>query len=138
MPEATIVWGNGKMELSGTHLRYLYAIYEISQDAPDVRSASVAEKLRVSRPSVARMLGALAEEGLVVKEPYGRILLTEEGLCVAEEFSLRVHLLEERIPRMGLELSEEDVFETARAVAAILPDGAWRRTPRGGIRRPAV
>lgn len=120
-------------ELSGTHLRYLYAIYEISRSAADVRSASVAEKMRVSRPSVARMLGVLMEKDLIEKEPYGKIHLTETGLRMAKTFDLRVRFLEERIPRMELCLSEVDIFETACAVAAILPDEVWR-----GTRQPAV
>lgn len=61
------------MELSGAHLRYLYTIYEISKTTPDVRSASIAKRLRVSRPSVTRMLKVLMDDHLLVKKSYGKI-----------------------------------------------------------------
>ena len=39
------------MELTSAHLRYLLAIYEVSQTHLDISSRSIAEKLGVTKPS---------------------------------------------------------------------------------------
>lgn len=110
------------MELTNTHFQYLHAIYEASRTTPAVRSASVADRMHVSRPSVARMLGALANRKLIVKELYGKIHLTEEGFALARRFDRKVRLLAERFPRMGFALTEEEIYEAACAAASALPD----------------
>ncbi len=106
------------MEISSAHLRYLYTIYEISQTMPDVCSASVASRMGVSKPSVARMLGILMKKQLIVKELYGKIYLTDKGFLLARDFDCKVRLLTERIPKMGLELTEEETHAAACAIAA--------------------
>jgi Mn-dependent DtxR family transcriptional regulator len=107
------------MEISSAHLRYLYTIYEISREVPDVCSASVADKMRVSKPSVARMLGILMKQKLIVKEPYGKIYLTNKGFLLARDFDRKVRLLTERIPRMGLALTEEETYAAVCAMALV-------------------
>ena len=47
------------MELTPAHLRYLLAIYEVSQTYLDISSRSIAEKLGVTKPSVVRVLNLL-------------------------------------------------------------------------------
>ena len=64
------------MELTPAHLRYLLAIYEVSQTHLDISSRSIAEKLGVTKPSVVRVLDLLMERGLIVSEYYGKIILT--------------------------------------------------------------
>ena len=56
------------MELTKTHLKYLLALYRLSQKRPDLPSMEVARLLGVSKPSVVRMLEVLMEQGLAVKE----------------------------------------------------------------------
>ena len=46
------------MELTAAHLRYLLAIYEVSQTHLDISSRSIAEKLGVTKPSVEPAHGA--------------------------------------------------------------------------------
>lgn len=106
------------MEISSAHLRYLVAIYEISQKMPDVRSSSVASRMQVSKASVARMLCTLMKKQLIVKERYGKIYLTDRGFLFARDFDRKVRLLTERIPRMGLELTGEEMNAAACAMAA--------------------
>ncbi len=106
------------MEISSTHLRYLYAIYEISQKVPDVCSASVANRMRVSKPSVTRMINILMRKKLVVKKLYGKIYLTDKGFLLARDFDCKVCLLMERIPRMDLGFTKEETRTAACAMAA--------------------
>lgn len=109
------------MELTDTHLRYLLAIYQLSQGRTEVSSAAVAGALRVSRPSVARMLAVLAEKELVTKERYGKIALTDRGTDLALRQQAYVRLLALRLPALGLDLTAREAEEAARALAAALP-----------------
>ena len=87
---------------------------------PDIRSAIVASKMGVSKPSVARMLGILMKKQLIVKELYGKIYLTDKGFLLARDFDCKVRFLTERIPRMGLELTKEETHAAACAIAITL------------------
>ena len=110
------------MEWTCTHLRYLLAIYTLSQKAPNVGAAAVARALGVSCPSVTRMLGILTQRGLLERERYGKIHLTDQGLVLARTFSRKVALVTERLPRMELALAEEELYQAACLLAATLPD----------------
>ena len=110
------------MELTSAHLRYLLAVYELSAEASAVSSTKIAVQLGVSRPSVTRMLGVLAQRQLVTKERYGKISLTEEGTDVALHYRRRIQTLKDRIPALGFRLSQEELYTAAEALAAVLPE----------------
>ena len=78
------------MELSAAHLRYLLAIYEAAATQRDISSRTIAERLGVTRPSVARALGQLMERGMIVKAHYGKIYLTDRGVFVARRVQRQV------------------------------------------------
>lgn len=109
------------MELTSTHLRYLLTIYQLSRVRPEISSAAVAGALGVSRPSVTRMLGILAEKDLVTKERYGKLALTDRGAALARRQQDCVRLLALRLPALGLDLTDREAEETAQALAAALP-----------------
>ena len=73
------------MQLTAAHLRYLLAIYEVSRTHLDISSRSIAEKLGVTKPSVVRIMNLLMERGMIVKEHYGKIYMTDRGIFVAKE-----------------------------------------------------
>lgn len=110
------------MELTHAHLKYLAAVRELSGTHAAVSSAQVAALLGVSRPSVARMLGVLAQRELVAKERYGKIVLTPAGEAAARRYQARVECLLGRLPEMGLSLSPEEALCAAGALAAVLPE----------------
>ena len=109
------------MELTSAHFRYLLAIYQLSQNRSEVSSAAVAGTLRVSRPSVTRMLAILAEKDLVTKERYGKIALTDQGAALARRQLEYVRQLALRLLALGLDLSAREAEEAALALAAALP-----------------
>ena len=76
------------MPLTEAHLRYLLAIYEVSQTHLDISSRSIAEKLGVTKPSVVRIMNLLMERGMIVKEHYGKIYMTDRGIWVAKQVEL--------------------------------------------------
>ncbi len=109
------------MDLTSTHLRYLLTIYQLTRVRPEISSAAVAGALGVSRPSVTRMLGILAEKDLVTKERYGKLALTDRGAALARRQLDCVRLLALRLPALGLDLTDREAEEAAQALAAALP-----------------
>lgn len=110
------------MELNHTHLRYLIAIYELSQDTYDVSSLCVAQRLHVSKAAVARMLHILCEKRLISKRPYGKIYLTELGYSHAMRYSLSIQHLSALLSQsLRTQLSDDELYSAASALAAALP-----------------
>ena len=95
------------MELTSAHLRYLLAIYEISRTHLDISSRSVAEKLGVTKPSVVRILNLLMERGMIVKEHYGKIYLTDRGIWVAKQVSRELDTILDHFPPVEGDLTGE-------------------------------
>lgn len=58
---------------------YLRALFELADETGTVHSVEVARSLGVSKPSVHRAVGILAEHGYLTAEPYSPIVLTEAG-----------------------------------------------------------
>lgn len=68
---------------------YLEAIFELSKAKNDVRITDIALHLGISKPSVNRAVNSLKSQGLVAHEPYGDIILTEDGRFIGEQLSCR-------------------------------------------------
>ena len=109
------------MELTPAHLRYLLAIYEVSQTHLDISSRSIAEKLGVTKPSVVRVLNLLMERGMIVKEYYGKIYLTDRGIFVAREVKKQLDEVLAHFPPVEEALTDEERFTAALALTAALP-----------------
>ena len=108
------------MELTPAHLRYLLAIYEVSQTHLDISSRSIAEKLGVTKPSVVRVLNLLMERGMIVKEYYGKIYLTDRGIFVAREVKKQLDEVLAHFPPVEEALTDEERFTAALALTAAL------------------
>ena len=63
---------------------YLEAIYIIEQEQKVVRIKQVANLLNVSLPSVSEAINKIKKAGLVEKEKYGYIYLTNQGEILAK------------------------------------------------------
>ncbi len=73
------------LDLTLSQLRCLLTVYELEGKTPGVASKEIAVQLRLSRPSVHRLLEGLIGRGLVLKEPYGGVYLAEKGRETAAE-----------------------------------------------------
>ena len=113
------------MELTSAHLRYLLAIYEVSRTHLDISSRSIAEKLGVTKPSVVRIMNLLMERGMIVKEHYGKIYLTDRGIFVAKEVQAQLDRILQNFPPVKLELTDEERFNAALAMTSALPERAF-------------
>lgn len=63
---------------------YLETIYILEEDHGHAHSVEIAKRLGVSKPSVTKAMKALVDKGLILKESYGTITLTEEGKKISE------------------------------------------------------
>jgi Mn-dependent DtxR family transcriptional regulator len=73
------------MEMTRSREDYLRVIYELSKLNKTIRSSDIADKLGITRPSVSRMMSELKNSGLIKKEKYGSIVLTEDGYKLAAQ-----------------------------------------------------
>ena len=110
------------MELTSAHLRYLLAIYEVSRTHLDISSRSIAEKLGVTKPSVVRIMNLLMERGMIVKEHYGKIYLTDRGIWVAKQVDQELQNILAHFPPVSAPLTEEEKWNAALAMTSALPD----------------
>ena len=110
------------MELTSAHLRYLLAIYEVSRTHLDISSRSIAEKLGVTKPSVVRIMNLLMDRGMIVKEHYGKIYMTDRGIWVAKQVDQELETILSHFPPVSGELTEEEKFAATLAMTSALPE----------------
>lgn len=115
------------MELRESHLRYLLAIYELGQASVRVGTADVAKALKCSKASVTSMMSNLMEMGLLVRERYGKIYLTDTGFLLGKDLSHCVTEISKRLPALELGLTEEASRELAHTIVMSLPEDCRRR-----------
>jgi len=73
---------------------YLKVIYDIAGKDCAARTNAIAKCLNISPPSVTEAIQKMAEQGLVVYEPYKGATLTKEGLAIATKIKRKHRLLE--------------------------------------------
>lgn len=66
-------------------MKYLFAMDELGKDG-GIRSSAIAEILRVSKPSVHRMLEQMTRMDLVRKEKYSCVEITETGRALLQDY----------------------------------------------------
>ncbi|MFQ3319264.1 MAG: DtxR family Mn-dependent transcriptional regulator [Natronomonas sp.] len=99
--------------LSAVMEDYIKAIYAIQTDTDErVGTSDLADYMDVTSPTVSSMLKKLEERGLVDREEYRGVTLTEEGEVVALEI-LRHHRLLEAFLTEQLDYDWADVHEEA-------------------------
>jgi DtxR family Mn-dependent transcriptional regulator len=99
--------------LSAVMEDYIKAIYAIENDTGErVGTSELAEYLDVTSPTVSSMIKKLEERGLIDREEYRGVTLTEEGEIVALEI-LRHHRLLESFLSEQLDYDWADVHDEA-------------------------
>jgi DtxR family Mn-dependent transcriptional regulator len=91
---------------------YLEAIYSYNEKGKIAKNHELAERLKVSPPSISEMIKKLSDEGLVTYEPYKGVVLTGKGTARAQKV-VRKHRLLERFLHDGLGLSLDKVHNEA-------------------------
>lgn len=104
------------MTMTPSQARYLIAMYEASDQSGAVACSKVAQMLGVTRPAVAKMAKTLIGRGVLRRESHGHTFLTDDGYAQARQLMDKVEVLCERIPSLGLDLSDEQVYRIACAM----------------------
>lgn len=100
---------------------YLEAIYSLNEKGELAKNQDLAERLRVSPPSVTQMIQRLADEDLVVYQPYKGTHLTGKGMALAQKV-VRKHRLLEVFLHDILKLPREKVHDEACKMEHSLSD----------------
>jgi len=74
----------GYMERNESLEMYLETIYILEINHGHAHSVDIAKELGVSKPSVSKAMNQLKKKGLINKEDYGSITLTNEGRRISE------------------------------------------------------
>ncbi|MHC3437288.1 metal-dependent transcriptional regulator [Natrialbaceae archaeon A-gly3] len=101
------------MMLSDVMEDYLKVIYQLQGDHDErIRTSEIADELEVTSPTVTSMLEKLEDRGLVDREKYRGVTLTDEGVTVALEV-VRHHRLLEAYLTEHLDYDWSEVHEEA-------------------------
>lgn len=109
------------MELTGTHLRYLLGIYQLSKNNKEIRLTEIANMLHVKKASVARIVGLFRQKDLVTQQPYGKLHLTVQGNTQAAQYERCVVHLADCLIEAGLLLDAREAYEAACVLLPELP-----------------
>ena len=91
---------NGQLTVSEED--YLEAALRLTLDGQRIKVTKVAELLNVSKPAATNGLTELAAKGLLTKEPYGDIFLTDKGKAEAERVYEKHLLLNGFLQKLGV------------------------------------
>lgn len=67
------------------YLRTIYSFYETQEDkSKGIKSVEIAKELKISKPSVSKMITKLISKRYLKAQPYSNIYFTEKGLKEAK------------------------------------------------------
>lgn len=101
---------------------YLETIHILEKNYGHAHSVEIAERLGVSKPSVSKAMNYLKDKGLVNKEAYGTITLTQKGKELSEQIYTN-HRLILLFLQHSLQLTAEEAEENACRMEHVLSDG---------------
>lgn len=107
------------MRLQESGEMYLETIYILSRTGGPVRSIDVCEHMGYSKPSVSRAMGLLKQGGYVATDADGHLILTTEGLSIAQKIYDRHTILTRFLVSLGVdkETATEDACKMEHAIS---------------------
>ena len=99
---------------------YLEAVLELAGDDDGARTTDVAARLGVSKASVNQAMGLLVDRGLISREKYGPVYLTEEGRNAAQAVCRRHRAIKSfLVSVLGIDesVAEEDACQIEHVVS---------------------
>lgn len=103
------------MRLTNSQEEYLKTIYLLEKNKAKVRVTDIAQKMKITKPSVNKGLRMLKDLKLINYEAYGNIELTKEGKIVAKEIIKKQDTLETFLIGI-LEIEKDQAEEEAKAI----------------------
>ena len=110
------------MKLTNSQEEYLKTIYLLEKNNNKVRVTDIAQKLKITKPSVNRAIKTLRDMGLIEYEVYGDIAFTYEGEEIAKDIIKKYDIIKMFLVDI-LEVDEKDAEEEAKSMKhAMSPD----------------
>ncbi len=81
------------MQITNSQEEYIKTIYILSKTEKEIRVTDIANKLKITKPSVNRAIKNLAEIDLIQYKTYGEIKITEKGKQQAQKILKKEDLL---------------------------------------------
>jgi len=100
---------------------YLETIYILENDHDHAHVVDIAERLGISKPSVTKSMNRLKEEGLINKEAYGHVNLTEKGEAIASKIYYR-HCTITKFLKKSLGLDPDEAAKNACRMEHVITD----------------
>jgi len=113
---------------------YLEAVLELAGDDDGARTTDVAAKLGVSKASVNQAMGLLVDRGLISREKYGPVYLTEDGRDAAQAVCRRHRAIKSfLVSVLGVDetVAEEDACQIEHVVSKETMEGLIDLMERG-------
>lgn len=100
---------------------YLETIYILQDSHGHAHVVDIANRLGVAKPSVTKAMNKLMKEGLIDKEPYGPITLTEKGKAFSMKINRKHELISYFLER-SLGLTATEASENACRMEHVITD----------------
>ncbi len=100
---------------------YLETTYILENNHGHAHVVEIAEHLDITKPSVTKAMDRLKDEGLINKESYGHITLTEKGKDVAKQIYHK-HCIVTQFLKESLDLSPKEASINACRMEHIITD----------------
>lgn len=115
-----MVTGRSGAKISPSLEDYLEAVMELAGADEGARTTDVATRLGVSKASVNQAMGLLVDRGLISREKYGPVYLTQEGRNAAQAVCRRHRALKSfLVSVLGIDesVAEEDACQIEHVVS---------------------
>ncbi len=100
---------------------YIKTIYLLEQEHGHVHITDISRALKVTKPSVTKATDVLKSRGLIEKEGYGPVILTEKGNSLAQSVLHRHEIIEAYLSNI-LHLDADEAEENACRLEHVVID----------------
>ena len=102
------------MKITNSQEEYLKTIYILEKNKQKVRVTDIADKLKITKPSVNKAINLLKDNGVINYQAYGEITLTKEGEKYAIEIIKKQDILKQCGNAMSVNVIENLAFNLLR------------------------
>ena len=88
---------------SETNEDYVELIADLIDQTGEARPVEIAERMGITQPTVTKILARLQREGLVIRQPYRSIFLSETGQALAEACRRRHRIVVAFLIALGID-----------------------------------
>lgn len=100
---------------------YLKTIYVLERDHGHAHVVDISDQLGITKPSVTKAMNKLKQYGLIEKEIYGHITLTEKGQKMSHTIYYKHAMITEYLKK-SLGISQEEAATNACLMEHIITD----------------